>query len=993
MSRSGVFLLLTRALFVIGVVTALAYPTAVRAQCPGSFSMFIPTLQNGCATIRFQWGYAGPNVVYQVEAKRAGTSYASKGTTTTALTIDININEFAPRGNYWDFRVRATVNGCTTYSYEYFGFWVPLAPTTPTAVTATSLPNGQIRISWDPYSQTNQQALIYKNGATTPFAQPSYSLGQYVYTEPSCGNFYFQVTGQSQGGCVSAKVLTPSVTRTPNTPVLTAPADNASQVSGDVTFTWQAASCASTYNLQVDTENTFTAPLTVDQSVTGTTALWAAAPAGTYYWRVRACNAGGCSPSGYRTLTITAASLPITITSPIGGENWAPGSQQTVTWSGGGTVRIDLFADGTPVSGSLSGPFVTLSTTASGGSATVTLPADIATTRARIQLQRTSGPPNYSYSPNTFKIVTPPASGIWTYLAADDPQHGWNQSDMCSNGQGGVYGVWLDYLGGREDLRFGSRLNKTKPWTKKTAKSASKVGSWPSIVRGSDGTVHVAYYDHTVYGAKLYYTFGNPETSDPSTWPQELISDIYVVQGDCSIALDQNNVPYVAFNTGNLNNTWKLRVYKRQGTNSWANFGNWYNEDIFWPHHITLKYAGNNRFWVACTDGQTANRLNVWAYNAIQWVKLTVTNFPAGPYTDVSMTLDMQGNPYLAYTVPNNGGQKLIFHPWSFEDTGMGTPVTIDASLGTISSVSLQNGWLYPRLGYVGNGVVKQATGIYSETNWPCDWTRQIVDATGNMDSQVSLVVNIGNDERWYLYRDLTTQSMRLAGPYYVDPPPPAVTDLGFTAGYEWGSAFWTAPNDGNGNQVIAYDLRYNISPVTEGNFYSSTQVSTNAPQPPGSPECLDIDLSPCRTYYWAIKSLDEWGNWSSVSNSPGDATSCSIGPEFACALGPNVLPADRAELPQVLSIGQISPNPTRSPIVIPLSIPAGLSDADIGIDVFDVSGRLIRTIDSGKAEAGVRNVGWDLREASGAKASSGVYFVRVTVGTVVENRRVLLVR
>jgi hypothetical protein len=52
------------------------------------------------------------------------------------------------------------------------------------------------------------------------------------------------------------------------------------------------------------------------------------------------------------------------------------------------------------------------------------------------------------------------------------------------------------------------------------------------------------------------------------------------------------------------------------------------------------------------------------------------------------------------------------------------------------------------------------------------------------MDSQVSLVVNAGNDERWYLYRDLTTQSMRSAGPYYVDTsPPPAVTDFGFVGG------------------------------------------------------------------------------------------------------------------------------------------------------------------------------------------------------------------
>jgi hypothetical protein len=277
--------------------------------------------------------------------------------------------------------------------------------------------------------------------------------------------------------------------------------------------------------------------------------------------------------------------------------------------------------------------------------------------------------------------------------------------------------------------------------------------------------VHIAYYDYTLGSAKLYYTSGNPANSSPSSWPQELVSDIGVVQGDCSIALDDHNNPYIAFNTGN-NGSWKLRVFTRQNNGSWANFGTWYNEDIVWPHHITLKFAGNSTFWVACTDQQTSSRLNLWKYNGYQWLKLNVTNFVPGPYTDVSLTLDPLGNPYLAYTVPSNGGQNLIFHPWAFEGMGLGTPVTIDPTLGTISGVSLQYGPSYPRIGYVGNGVVKQATGIYSATQWPCDWTREVVDATGNMDSQVSLVVQT-NDEKWYLYRNLTTQTMYSAGPYY----------------------------------------------------------------------------------------------------------------------------------------------------------------------------------------------------------------------------------
>jgi hypothetical protein len=484
-------------------------------------------------------------------------------------------------------------------------------------------------------------------------------------------------------------------------------------------------------------------------------------PPGNYNYCVRSYRAsGGLSDAGCH---MGCMPPPLHILSPNGGESWPPGSYQTIQWAGpSDPVAIQLFVDGAPSGGSMQGVSTTLATGATGGSYSFIVP-DVATTRARVQItQVANGATKYVYSSNPFTMATPPPPNTWSYLRVDAPDHGWNQSDMCANGSGGVYAVYLDYLGGG-DLRFASRASYTSPWILTVAKSVGDVGSWPSIVRDSNGIVHIAYYDYTVGGANLYYTSGNPAISSPSSWPQELVSNISVVQGDCSIAVDDQNVPYIAFNTGDAGG-WKLRVFKRQSDGTWANFGNWFNEDIQWPNHITLKFAGNNQFWVACTDQQTSSRLNLWKYNSIQWVKLDLTNAVPGPYTDVSLILDAVGRPYLAYTVPSNGGQNLIFQPWGGDV--MGTPVTVDPTLGTISSVSLQNGPNYPRIGYVGNGVVKQATGVYSATQLPCGWTRQVVDATGNMDSQVSLVVQ-WNDERWYLYRNLTTQTMSSAGPYY----------------------------------------------------------------------------------------------------------------------------------------------------------------------------------------------------------------------------------
>lgn len=974
-------------------------PSVAFAQCPTATNLFIPQIINNCAAVHFSWGYTIPNVTYQIEGKTGANSFAAKGPATTALAVDVPMSQLTPRGAYWTFRVKATLAGCPTiYSPEYPGFWVPPAPTDPTGVSAQSLAGGQIKIIWSPSGSGNSTAVLYKNGSATSFANANWSDGQYTYTEPNCGNFYFQVQAQSNGGCLSGKVSTLAVTRSPNFPTLTAPADNASLVSGDVTFSWAAASCAATYTLQVDTENTFTAPLAFSATTATTSAVWPAAPTGTYYWRVQACNGSVCSNSATRLLTITSVPVPLVLLSPVGGENWPPGSQQTVTWSGGGTVRVDLFADATVSGASLVGPSVTLNAAATGGSVVVTLPSDIATTRARIQLSRTTGTPTYSYSPSTFRIVTPPPAGTWSYAAVDAPNNGWNQSDMCLNATGGVSAVYFDYLGGPdEDLRYASRIDKTWAWEPTIAQSAGKVGSWPSIARGSDGRLHVAYYDHTVGAAKLYYT-----SFDGTSWSSpELVAPIQVVQGDCSIALDQAGIPLIAFNTGNQDgspNWMKLRVYKRQANGTWAQFGA--TIDAVNPHHITLKGNYTGRFYLAYID-QGGARMNIWIYNTAAWVQYTsqYITFAPGPYTDASLALDTFGYPQLAYTAAGTGsGQKLVFQPWGANGTGFDPAITLDSSLGTIASVSLQYGGTYPRVGYVGNGIVKLVTGVYSPTQWPVAWTApEIVDATGDMDSQLSLVVNPATDERWFLYRDLGTASMRSAGPYYVDAsPPPAVTDLGFATGLTTGVLWWTAPDDGNGNQAVAYDLRSSFSPITEGNFYAALAWPVNSPQAPGSAECLDLSLQSCSAYYWAIKTRDAFGNWSAASNCPGRSTRCSGSLEVTCALAPQGPPSDATDLPDlpaVLAIGQVAPNPATAPVIINLAIPAALAGAELEMKIFDVTGRLVRLIGAGPAEPGVRSLGWDLRNARGEEARNGVYFARIRVGDRVENRRVLVAR
>ena len=79
----------------------------------------------------------------------------------------------------------------------------------------------------------------------------------------------------------------------------------------------------------------------------------------------------------------------------------------------------------------------------------------------------------------------------------------------------------------------------------------------------------------------------------------------------------------------------------------------------------------------------------------------------------------------------------------------------------------------------------------------------------------------------------------------------------------------WTAPgDDGQFGTAWAYDLRRAESPISLDNFEDATVIETSAPRESGSQEAIDVvGLAPRGTYYFALKSRDESGNVSALSN------------------------------------------------------------------------------------------------------------------------------
>jgi len=116
-----------------------------------------------------------------------------------------------------------------------------------------------------------------------------------------------------------------------------------------------------------------------------------------------------------------------------------------------------------------------------------------------------------------------------------------------------------------------------------------------------------------------------------------------------------------------------------------------------------------------------------------------------------------------------------------------------------------------------------------------------------------------------------------------VDTTPPAsVTDLAVSAATTHSLTLtWTAPgDDGNNGTAAEYDIRYATSNIDNATWEFATQVSGEpAPKPAGSNETFVVGgLASATTYYFALKTGDDAGNWANLSNIAHGATLRSSG-------------------------------------------------------------------------------------------------------------------
>ncbi|UCH83002.1 MAG: T9SS type A sorting domain-containing protein, partial [Candidatus Latescibacterota bacterium] len=93
---------------------------------------------------------------------------------------------------------------------------------------------------------------------------------------------------------------------------------------------------------------------------------------------------------------------------------------------------------------------------------------------------------------------------------------------------------------------------------------------------------------------------------------------------------------------------------------------------------------------------------------------------------------------------------------------------------------------------------------------------------------------------------------------------------------------------------------------------------------------------------------------------------------------------------PKASYLKQNSPNPFGSAT----RIPYGLAVADVAtIRVYDVAGRLVRTLIDDARPAGRHSVVWDGKNDRGRRVPGGVYFCRVQIGSFMQTRKMVVIR
>jgi hypothetical protein len=111
------------------------------------------------------------------------------------------------------------------------------------------------------------------------------------------------------------------------------------------------------------------------------------------------------------------------------------------------------------------------------------------------------------------------------------------------------------------------------------------------------------------------------------------------------------------------------------------------------------------------------------------------------------------------------------------------------------------------------------------------------------------------------------------------------------------------------------------------------------------------------------------------------------VSPDCPVHASPRHEPSVR--LPTRFALHVPSPNPASPATVVSFDVPN--PGSEVSIRVYDVNGRLVRSLVDGQKAAGYHSAPWDLTNGAGQRVAPGVYFCRMEAGAFRDTKKVVL--
>jgi hypothetical protein len=206
------------------------------------------------------------------------------------------------------------------------------------------------------------------------------------------------------------------------------------------------------------------------------------------------------------------------------------------------------------------------------------------------------------------------------------------------------------------------------------------------------------------------------------------------------------------------------------------------------------------------------------------------------------------------------------------------------------------------------------------------------------------------------------------------------------------------AGGDINDVEIVAQDRGYVI--ISDASFHNlllsfdpSTGIIINTIYAPGDYVMSDIELAPTGELFLGDRVATNPGIRLYDIETDAEITTDPIDvglPPFDITFSVNIPSAVTAQSPSLTSLGHNFPNPFNPSTTIPFTL-AG--ESDVILNIYGVSGRLVRTLLQERYPAGKQLARWDGRDNNGNMVASGFYFARLEADGVVATQKMLVLK